>query len=113
MKAGPHNRPHDFKNQTIPTIPKFLESKENLYTPYGMKEAIDGWKQLSEECRKNMPFDQFFKVSRKLKSVGNGDRKNFINQDLNYTIWKVTIPSFYGSSQMFFIAWIQKLDVYF
>ena len=26
-RTGPHNRPHEFKNQTRPTIPNFLESK--------------------------------------------------------------------------------------
>ena len=26
-KTGPHNRPHEFKNQSGPEIPKFLESK--------------------------------------------------------------------------------------
>ena len=32
---------------------------------------------------------------------------------MKYTIIKVTIPSFTGSSQMSSSAWIQKLDVYF
>ena len=26
-KTGPHNRPHELKNQNGPAIPKFLESK--------------------------------------------------------------------------------------
>ena len=26
-KTGPHNQPHVFRNQSGPTIPKFLESK--------------------------------------------------------------------------------------
>ena len=56
-KIGPHNQPHDFKNRTRPTTPKFLESKENLDTPYGMKEVVDEWQQLSEECRKTLSFD--------------------------------------------------------
>ena len=30
-----------------------------------------------------------------------------------YTIGKVTIPSFDGSSQLYANAWIQTLDVYF
>ena len=112
-KTGPHNQPHDFKNQTRPTTPKFLESKENLHTPYGMKEEVDEWQQLSEECRKTLPFDQCFKVSSKLKYGGNEDRTPFLNKELKYTIGKVTIPSFDGSSQMYASAWIQKLDVYF
>ena len=60
-----------------------------------------------------MPFDQFFKVSRKLESRINGGRKPFLNHEWNSTIGKVTLPSFYGSSQMSSSSWIQKLDVYF
>ena len=78
-----------------------------------MKEAVDDWQQLSEECRKTLPFDQFFKVSRKNKYGGNGDRTPFLNQELKYTMGMVTLPSFYGSSQMSTSAWIQKLDVHF
>ena len=36
-----------------------------------------------------------------------------INQGLKYTMGKVTIPSFDGSSQMYASAWLQKLSVYF
>ena len=57
LNTGPHNRPHEFKNRTIPTVPKFLESKEKLDTPYGIKDAVDEWKQLSDECRKTLSFD--------------------------------------------------------
>ena len=78
-----------------------------------MKEAVDEWQQLSEECRKTLPFDQCFKVSSKLKYGGNGDRTHFLNQELKYTMGKVTIPSFDVSSQISASAWIQKLDVYF
>ena len=66
-KIGPHNLPHEFKNQTIPKNPMFLESKENLDIAYDMKYAIDEWQQLSEECKKTLPFNQFLKVYRKLK----------------------------------------------
>ena len=59
-------------------ILSFLDSKENLDTPYGMKELINEWQQLSEECRKTLPFNQFFKVSSKIKSQGNGDRTTFL-----------------------------------
>ena len=36
-----------------------------------------------------------------------------LNQELNYTMGKVTIPSFDGSSQMYASAWLQKLSVHF
>ena len=36
-----------------------------------------------------------------------------MNHELNYTMGKVTIPSFDGSSQMSANAWLQKLSVYF
>ena len=36
-----------------------------------------------------------------------------INHELKYTMGKVTIPSFDGSSQMYVSAWLQKLSVYF
>ena len=90
----------------------FLESQQNLVPPYGMKEVVDEWQQLSGECRKTFPFNQFFKVSSKIKSGENGDRTPFVNQELKYTIGKVTIPSFDLSSKMSSSAWIQKLDVY-
>ena len=45
-KTGPHNRPHEFKNQTRPTIPKFLESKEGPYTTYDVREAANDWHQV-------------------------------------------------------------------
>ena len=52
LKTGAHNRPNEFRNQTRPTNPNFLESKENLDTTYGMHEAVDEWQQLSEKCEK-------------------------------------------------------------
>ena len=35
-----------------------------------------------------------------------------INKELKYTMGKVIIPSFDGSSQMFVSAWLKKLSVY-
>ena len=55
----PHNRPHEFKNQNGPEIPKFLESKEGPYTTYDVREATNDWQQLSDECMKVLPFVQF------------------------------------------------------
>ena len=79
-EIGPHNQPHDFKNQSGPTIPKFLESKEGPYTTYDVREAANGWQQLSDECRKVLPFDQFIRASLQFKKAGSGNRQPHINQ---------------------------------
>ena len=41
------------------------------------------------------------------------NRESNIYHELKYTMEKVTIPSFYGSSQMSASAWLQQLSVYF
>ena len=76
-------------------------------------EAANDWRQLSDECREVLPFDQFIRASLQFKQGGNGNRAPPLNHVLNYTMVKVTIPSFYGSSQMYASAWLQKLSVYF
>ena len=60
-----------------------------------------------------MPLDQFCKSSHQLKQGGSGNRTPSLNRELNYTIGKVIIPSFDGSSQMSANAWLQKLSPYF
>ena len=70
-KARPHNRPHEFRSQSVPTIPKFLQSKEGPYTTYDVREETNDWQQLSDECRKVLPFDQFIKASLQFKQGGN------------------------------------------
>ena len=40
-KTRPHNRPHEFKKQNGPTIPKFLKSKEGPYTTYDVRDATN------------------------------------------------------------------------
>ena len=78
-KTGPHNRPHEFKNQNGPTIPKFLESKQGRYTTYEVREATNDWKQLSDECRKVLPFNQFIRASLQFKKGGSGGREPPLN----------------------------------
>ena len=78
-----------------------------------MREASNDWQQLSDECRKLLPFDQCIRVSLQFKKGGSGNRSPPINHELKYTMGKLTIPSFYGSSQMYASAWLQKLGVYF
>ena len=41
------------------------------------------------------------------------NRASHINHELKYTMGKVTIPSFDGSSQMSSCAWLQNISVYF
>ena len=61
-KTRPHNIPRELQNQKGPEIPNFLESKEGPYTTYDVREATNDWKQLSDECRKVLPFDQFIRA---------------------------------------------------
>ena len=74
-KTGPHNRPREFKNQTEPAIPNFLDSKEGPYTTYDVREATNDWQQLSDECRKVLPFDQFIMNSLQFKQGRSGNRE--------------------------------------
>ena len=113
MKTGPHKITHEFKNKSVPIIPKFLESKEGSYTTYDVRDAANDWQELSDECRKVLPFDLFIKASLQLKQGENRNMESHINHELKYTMGKVAIPSFDGSPQMFASAWLQKLSVYF
>ena len=74
-KTVPHNRPQEFKNQTGTSIPNFLESKEGPYTTYDVREATNNWQQLSDECRKVLPFGQFIRASLQFKQGGNENRE--------------------------------------
>ena len=78
-----------------------------------MKEVENDCQQLSDECRKVLPFDQCIRASLQFNQGGSGNREPPLNHELNYTMGKVTIPSFDGSSQMYTSAWLQKLSVYF
>ena len=63
LKTGPHNRPHEFKNWSGTAIPNFLYSKEGRYTTYDAIEEENDWNQLSDGCRKALPFDKFIRDS--------------------------------------------------
>ena len=78
-----------------------------------MREAANDCQQLSDECRKVLPFDQFIRASLQFKQGVSGNREPPLDHELRYTIGKVNIPSFDGSSQMSISAWLQKLSVYF
>ena len=54
-KTGPHNWPHEFKNQNGPAIPKFLESKKGPYTTYHVREATN-------DCKNNYTLEMSTKI---------------------------------------------------
>ena len=81
MNTIPYNQPHDFKNNNGTTIPKFLKYKEGPYTTYDVREASNDWHQLSDECMKFLPFDQFIRASIQFKKGGNGNRKPPLNHE--------------------------------
>ena len=67
---------------------------------------------MDEDCKKSVPFDQYFLAANKLKK--KEDNKSLLkNKDLNCSIIKVPLHTFYGSSQSSANTWVQKLDVYF
>ena len=78
-----------------------------------MREATNDWQELSDECRKVLPFDKFIWASLQFKQGGSGNMEPNLNHELKYTMGKVTIPLFDGSSQMSASVWLQKLSVYF
>ena len=78
-----------------------------------MREATNYWQQLSDECRKVLPLDEFIRASLQFKQGGSGNREPPLNKELKYTMGKVIIPSFDGSSQISASSWLQKLSVYF
>ena len=70
------------------------------------------WDKLDEDCKRSVSFDQYFLAPNKLKK--KEDIKSlYKNKDLNCAISKVSLPTFYGSSQSFANTWVQKLDLYF
>ena len=80
-KTGPHKIPLELKNKNGVEIAMFLGSKEGPYTTYDVREATNDWQQLSDECRKVLPFDQFIRASLQFKKGGNGNRKPPLNHE--------------------------------
>ena len=66
----------------------FLESNEGPYTTYDVRDAANDWQQVSDECRKVLPFDKFIKASLQFKQGGNGNRESHINHELKYSMGK-------------------------
>ena len=70
------------------------------------------WDKLDEDCKRSVPFDQYFLATNKLKKKED-NKSIYKNKDWNYAISKVPLPTFDGSSQIYSNTWVQKLDVYF
>ena len=70
------------------------------------------WDKLDEDCKRSVPFDQYFLAANKLKNK-EANKSLYKNKDLNCAISKVPLPTFDGSSQSSANTWVQKLDVYF
>ena len=67
---------------------------------------------MDKDCKKSIPFDQYFIVANKLKNKED-NRSLYQNKEFNCVICKVPLLTFYGSSQSSANTWVQKLDVYF
>ena len=70
------------------------------------------WDKLAEDCKKSVPFDQYFLAENKLKNKED-NKYLYKNKDLNCAISKVPLPTFDGSSQSSTNTWVQKSEVYF
>ena len=67
-RIGPHNRPHEFQSTPRPTIPKFLVPKEYPNIQLELATMEKEWDKLDEDCKRSVPFDQYFLVANKLKN---------------------------------------------
>ena len=65
---GPHNRPHEFQSTPIPTTPKFLIPEENPNIQFEPDTTVKEWGKLDEDCKRSVPFDQYFLAEKKLKN---------------------------------------------
>ena len=70
------------------------------------------WDKLDEDCKKSVPFYQYFLAANKIKK-SEDNRYLYQNKELNCAIGKFPLPPFDGSSQSSANTWVQKLDVYF
>ena len=64
----PHNRPHEFRSTPSPTAPKFLVPKEEPNIQLELATMAKEWDKLDEDCKRSVPFDQYFLAEKKLKN---------------------------------------------
>ena len=67
-RTRPHNRPHEFQSTPRPTAPKFLIPKEETNIQFELDTMAKEWDKLDEDCKKSLPFDQYFMAANKLKN---------------------------------------------
>ena len=70
-RAWPHNRPHEFQSTPRPTAPKFLVPKQDSNIQLELATMEKEWDKLDEDCKRSVPFDQYFFVANKLKKNEN------------------------------------------
>ena len=66
-RKGPHNRPHEFQSTSRPIVPKFLVPKEEPNIQLEFDTMEKEWDKLDEDCKRSVPFDQYFLAANKLK----------------------------------------------
>ena len=66
-RTGPHNRPHEFQSTPRPTTPEFLVPKEDPNIQLEIATMTKEWNKLDEDCKRSVPFDQYFLVATNSK----------------------------------------------
>ena len=67
-RTGPHKWPHEFQRTPRPTTPKFLVPKEDPNIQLEPSTMAKEWDKLDEDCKRSVPFDQYFLATNKLKN---------------------------------------------
>ena len=62
-----HNRAHEFQRTSRPTSPKFIVPKEEPNIQLELATMAKEWNKLDEDCKRSVPFDQYFLAANKLK----------------------------------------------
>ena len=98
-------------------MPKFIEfPKEDLEvhteTVASWEDKFVAYQTLSEECKRVLPFRDFFETQYRGKPRGV-QRFPYQNFYLRNAIGKITLPYFDGTSKCIVSSWIHKLETYF
>ena len=67
LRTGPHNRTHEVQITTIPIAPKFIVPKEEPNIQLELATMAKEWDKLDEDCKRSVPFYQYFLDENKLK----------------------------------------------
>ena len=66
-RIGPHNRPHEFHNTPRNAETKFIIPKEEPNIQLELATMEKEWDKLDADCKRSVPFDQYFVAANKLK----------------------------------------------